>query len=327
MECEGTALRVTVCLVNCSWRGMLAVVELSSEVFEATRERLRARFGESVEPWWEGLAESLATLASRWSLSLGQPVGRGNTSLVVRCRRRDGRAAVLKVTPDAELARAEARALRSWGSSGRVPAVWGYDATLGALLLEAIPNEAPLAELGVSVDLDDIAELISALHQCGAPVVGDGVTSLADRVEFMFNYWIERYGDSSAVAAVVSVERVNRGYELARALASHRDAPVLLHGDLHAYNVLDGGNTRGLVAIDPRPCVGDAAFDAVDWVFWPKDDPQNWEPRCNQLATALGVGQPRIWDWCRTFAAMLAATTAIRGGNPDRVDAFLTLAP
>jgi streptomycin 6-kinase len=303
------------------------VVEFSSQLLEATRERLRVRFGESVEPWWESLPERLATLASRWALSLEEPVGRGNTSLVVRCRRRDDRAAVLKVTPDAELARAEARALRSWGPSGRVPEVWGYDATLGALLLEAIPNEVPLAELGVGVDLGDIAGLISALHHSGAPVVGDGVVWLADRVDFMFNYWTERFGNSSDVVAVVSVERVHRGYELAQTLAKHRDAPVLLHGDLHAYNVLDGGDTRGLVAIDPRPCVGDAAFDAVDWVFWPKDDPQNWRPRCTQLATALGIDRNRVWDWCRTFAAMLAATTATRGGRADRVDAFLALAP
>lgn len=306
---------------------MLAVVEFSSHALDATRERLRVRFGEGVGLWWERLPETLTTLASRWAINLEEPVGRGNTSLVVRCRRRDGRAAILKVTPDAELARAENRALRSWGSSGRVPEVWGHDATLGALLLEAIPNEMPFAEMGVDVDLGDVAELISALHRSGAPVVEDGVKSLAGRVDFMFNHWIERHGHRPEVAAVVSVERVRRGYDLARELARHLDAPVLLHGDLHPYNVLDGGNTRGLVAIDPRPCVGDAAFDAVDWVFWPKDDPQNWEARCTRLATALDVDRSRVWDWCRTFAAMLAATTATRGGDSERIDAFLALAP
>lgn len=305
---------------------MLAVVEFSSQILEATRQRLRARFGEGVDLWWESLPETLSILATRWALVLEGPVGRGNTSLVVRCRQRDERAAILKVTPDPELAQAEDRALRSWASSGRVPEVWGYDASLGALLLEAIPNEVPLAEIGVDVALGDIAELIGALHRSGVPRAGDGVTSLADRVDFMFNYWTERYGQRPEVAGVVSEERVSRGYELAQALAVNLDAPVLLHGDLHPYNVLDGGNPRGLVAIDPRPCVGDAAFDAVDWVFWPKDDPQNWELRCTQLATALDVDRDRVWNWCRTFAAMLAATTATRGGNSDRVDAFLAIA-
>ena len=37
---------------------------------------------------------------------------------------------------------------------------------------------------------------------------------------------------------------------------------------IHPGNVLVGGLARGLVAIDPRPCVGEAEFDAVDWVCW-----------------------------------------------------------
>jgi streptomycin 6-kinase len=35
---------------------------------------------------------------------------------------------------------------------------------------------------------------------------------------------------------------------------------------------LDGGVERGLVAIDPAPCRGDPAFDAVDPVYWRADD-------------------------------------------------------
>ncbi len=91
-----------------------------------------------MEPWWERLPEDVAELAERWELVIGGAVGRGNTSLVLWCRRIDGRAAVLKLTPDAELGAAEASALRRWVPSGRVPLVWSYDAALGALLLEVI---------------------------------------------------------------------------------------------------------------------------------------------------------------------------------------------
>ncbi len=279
-----------------------------------------------MDPWWARLPDVLADLAVRWRLEVGEPVGRGNTSLVIRCRRFDGRAAVLKMIPDAAMVRAEATALRSWGSSGRVPEVWGDDPAHGALLLEAMPNETPLSELNTAVALDDVAGLIAALHHSGAPVVGDGIVALGDRIDFMFDHWAARYRDVADEARVVSVDRVCRGYELARALASDPEPAVLLHGDLHPANVLDGG-TRGLVAIDPRPCVGDAAFDAVDWVIWPADDPKHWPTRCRELAAALGIDPVRVWDWCRTFAAMLAATTATRGGDAERVEAFLALAP
>jgi streptomycin 6-kinase len=93
---------------------------------------------------------------------------------------------------------------------------------------------------------------------------------------------------------------------------------VLLHGDLHPGNVLDGGAGRGLVAIDPRPCVGDPAFDAVDWVFH-RADPDEWAPRARALATAIGCDADRLWRWCVVLAPMIAGGAAV----PDDVAAAL----
>jgi streptomycin 6-kinase len=303
-------------------------VDLSSGVVEATRRRLTARFGaQRVEPWWERLPGALAELAARWDIVVGDGVGRGNTSLVVRCRRADGRPAMLKLTPDAEIAGAEARALRSWASSGRVPLVWGFDATAGALLLEALPDETPLSEAGVDVGLRDIAGLIGALHHSGEPVIADGVVSLADRVAFIFDHWGQRHGRNAAVTRVVPVAALERGHALARELAAVAGAGVLLHGDLHPGNVLHGGSGRGLVAIDPRACVGDPAFDAVDWVPWATDDPRLWKPRGRELACALGADADRLWAWCTACAALLAAGEVARGGPSSRVQALLAVAP
>jgi streptomycin 6-kinase len=206
--------------------------------------------------------------------------------------------------------------------------VWGYDAALGALLLEAIPSETPLSELGTAVELDEVASLIGGLHRSGAPVVADGVVSLAERVEFIFEHWVERHGRrGDQVTRAVPVDRLQRGHELARGLVADAGLPVLLHGDLHPGNVLNGGPVRGLVAIDPRPCVGDAAFDAVDWVFWAVDDPRDWEPRSRELALALGVDHERLWAWCAAFAAMFAAGKAARGAAADEVATLLARAP
>jgi streptomycin 6-kinase len=303
-------------------------VDFSSPTLAATRGRLLARFGASVEPWWQRIPEAIADLAARWELVVGDPVGRGNTSLVVRCRRADGRLAVLKLTPDAQLAGEEASALRRWESSGRVPLVWGADPALGALLLEAIPGETPLSERRAAVALDEVANLIGGLHRSGAPVGADGWATLAARVEFIFEHWVERHRRrGEAVTRAVPVDRLRRGHQLARALAADGGEPVLLHGDLHPGNVLDGGAARGLVAVDPRPCVGDAAVDAVDWVFWAVDDPGAWEPRSRELALALGLDHERLWAWCAAFAAMEAASEAARGASAERVAAILALSP
>jgi streptomycin 6-kinase len=304
-------------------------VNFSSPTLDATRGRLRARFGARAELWWERLPELLAELAERWELIIGDAVGRGHSSLVVRCRRANGRSAVLKLTPEAELGVAEAEALRRWQSSGRVPLVWGEDATLGALLLEAIPSETPLSERRATVQMNEIVGLIAGLHSSGAPLVAGGVVSLAARVEFIFEHRIERHGlRGEAVTGAVPVERLRRGYDLAKRLVSaDAGVPVLLHGDLHPGNVFDGGEERGLVAIDPRPCVGDAEVDVVDWVFWAVDDPRAWQPRSSALARALDLDRERLWAWCAAFAAMLAAAEAAHGASGDRIAALLALSP
>jgi streptomycin 6-kinase len=254
-------------------------------------------------------------------LVLDEPVGRGNTSLVLRCRLADGRAGILKLTPNAEIAALEASALRAWAGSGRVPQVWGWDEALAALLLEAIPGERSVLDVGLPVDLGEVASLLEGLHRSGG--AGAGFPSLADGIEFIFEHWIERHGGRGPVP----VERLRRGCDLARELDFDTRAPMLLHGDLHPANVLDGGRTRGLVAVDPRPCVGDPAVDAVDWVFWAAEGPDAWNRRSRELALALGLDPERLWAWCRAFAAMLAASRAAHGAAASEIAALLALAP
>jgi streptomycin 6-kinase len=279
-------------------------------VTDRARKRLIARFGPGVEAWWERLPDLLARLAELWRLDVGEPVGRGNTSFVIRCRRADGRAAVLKVTPEPALAAAEADALRRWAPTGRVPALWEADAAAGALLLEAIPGE-PAGRPGLA----GVAALLRDLHAADPA----GAPPLAERVEFVFAHWLDRQVGRLAPDALM------RGRETARALAADPVPCVLLHGDLHPGNVLAGGPERGLVAIDPRPCAGDPAFDAVDWVFQGEPDPSRWRPRAGELAAAAGCDGERLWRWCRAFGPMLAAARLLRGARPEDVAALLAL--
>jgi streptomycin 6-kinase len=301
-------------------------VDFSLPTVEATRGRLLARFGTLVDPWWARVPGIMAELADRWDLVIGDAVGRGSTSLVIRCQRADGRPAVLKLVPDPNVGAGEASALRSWAPSGRVPQVWGYDAAEGALLLEAMPSEIPLLDRGTPGPSEDIANLIRDLHRSGVPVAGGGVVSLAERVDFIFEHWVRHASRGEIVSRAVPVKRLRRGHDLARALVADAPVPVLLHGDLHPGNVLDRGGASGLVAIDPRPCVGDAAFDAIDWVFWGVDPP-DWKRHGRELARALGVDHQRLSAWCAALAPMLAAAQASRGANAAVVDALLALTP
>lgn len=310
--------------------------QFGSAAYAATRKRLSRRFGAArVDEWWLGLPALMTGLCARWQLELAAPAATGNTSLVVRCRRADGRAAMLKLTPDTAIAATEAFALRGWAPSGRVPAVWGADPGGGALLLEAIAGETTLsARLGASLQdsaadtgLEQIAGLIGDLHRSGAPLAGPGIGPLADRIDFIFGLWADRRAHSEAMTRSVPAGFLERGRELARSLAADPVAPpVLLHGDLHAGNVLVGPPGRGLVAIDPRPSAGEPAADVIDWVFWRATGPGAWAERTRELAAALDLDPGRLWAWCTAFAAMMAAADAGHG-DPDRAAALLAIAP
>jgi hypothetical protein len=53
--------------------------------------------------------------------------------------------------------------------------------------------------------------------------------SLAERVEFMFEHWVQRHGQRGAVVTrAVAIDRLRRGHELARGLENRaaRGAPA-----------------------------------------------------------------------------------------------------
>lgn len=298
-------------------------MDLATPPCENVRARLLARFGEAAEIWWRMLPAVIDELAARWELVSLAPVGRDNTSLVVRCLRGDGSVAILKLSPDPQLAGAENAALSAWAGLPQVPAVWSFDQSLGALLLEGIRDETPLSESSAPRSVDEITQLIGTLHRVVAPLGMPGISLLPDRVEWVFNHWSGRYRETRVVD-VVPLALLDRGRVLARSLAGEGQRAVLLHGDLHPGNVLNGGS-RGLVAIDPRPCIGDGAYDLVDWVYW-NTDPDHWHTRSHDLASRLELDPERVWSWCSAFAALIAATKVAHGAERSDVEHFLAIA-
>ncbi|WP_309111021.1 aminoglycoside phosphotransferase family protein [Saccharothrix sp.] len=248
---------------------------------------LITRFGPGVQSWLDDLPALVDTLSARWDLQPDR-VFSGGTSHTLLCHRA-GRPVVLKLTPDPEIARQELAALRAWEPSPRVVRVLEVDVDEGALLLEGLLPGTPAV-----YDPPRMTALLDALH---VPPRGDFPT-LAERVDFVFDLLARRRpGDHTA------------GHAAASKLARDPVTATLLHGDLHLENVLDAGE-RGLVAIDPRPCVGDPAADAVDFAYAAPD------LRSGIDALAGVVDGDRLAAWCAAFADFF----------PDRREEALSLA-
>jgi streptomycin 6-kinase len=287
------------------------------------RRRLGRRFGATIESWLDELPPVLVDLADRWRLNLGALIQRGTMSVVIRCRTVHGHPAVLKISPDRRRIQDEAAALTRWTTT-HVPAVLAVDKRAGALLIEAIEPGQPLADSAYP-HLDTVSTLVTALHAHGSP--DPTYRSVADRVTYLYAAGTKNYTCRPGLAAFVPPELYERGKQLAVRLAGDAPATVLLHGDLTPANILDGGNQRGLVAIDPAPCVGDPAFDAIDLVLWRADNAQTITARVEQLAPAIGTTPRRLTRWCTAFAAMTALELAeASDATRECVDLLIDLA-
>ncbi|MER5267728.1 aminoglycoside phosphotransferase family protein [Actinosynnema sp. NPDC002837] len=248
-------------------------------------DRMTRRFGPGVRSWLDGLDALVAGLCRDWGLEVVRSFS-GGTSHALLCTR-GGEPVVLKVTPEPAISVQEHAALRAWEPSPRMVRVLRADPARGALLLEGLVPGTPAA------DGPGLAEVLRALHV--APP--EGFPPLHERVDFIFGVLRRRHpGDHDAAHAK------------AAALARDRVAATLLHGDLHFGNVLDAGE-RGLVAIDPRPCVGDPAVDAVDFAYASpdlRDGIERW---------SAVVDGDRLAAWCEVFAGFFPGHPSVAGGR------------
>ncbi|GAA3761013.1 aminoglycoside phosphotransferase family protein [Salinactinospora qingdaonensis] len=293
-------------------------------VDDPQRERLERRFGSGAQSWLDSLPALLDDLARQWKLTIEGPAPHGKTSVVVRCRREDGAVGLLKTCPEPAILGTEARVLRLWESTRRVPMIWEVDSTRGGLLMEFIEPGHSALDVGKPVAMEDIGALIADLH--AADISADQLDELhplQTRLQFLYNSW-EYLRATGPAADVVPPVLLHRGHAHARALAAAEDNVVPLHGDLHPGNVLIGEPERGLVAIDPRACAGDAAFDGIDWVLWQVETVEEIHHRAAVLAPAIGTSTERLLNWCRALAPIPAIDFANRGQTHHPTFAALT---
>ncbi|MCE6998908.1 aminoglycoside phosphotransferase family protein [Saccharothrix sp. S26] len=258
--------------------------------------RLTRRFGPSVAEWCARVPQQAAGAAARWDLVLGDVMPPGASSVVVACAR-GGVPLALKLSPDPVFLAEQASALRHFAPSGRVPAVVAE--ADGALLMEAVQPGTPADELPTPPSPRQWADLVRTLH--AAPAPDHPWRSLRARCEEAYARIGRRLPEPS-VADHISTETWTRAQHRCRALLDTQPQ-VLLHGDLHLGNVLDGGRT--LVAIDPRPCVGDPCFDVVDYALAAAGH-EGVPARATAVARAASLDPDRLHEWCRALAPMIA---------------------
>ena len=264
--------------------------------------------------WDASAAEIVSTMLDRWSLTAGTAYVGGYAAAVIDVTRDDGSPAVLKVGYPHFEAVYEAVALEALGAAA--PKLYDQDPWTWSMLLERVVPGTPLSEYtGPTSDALVIAcelqrSVASTPPPVGLPTLADGmaVYSAAARARLA--------GDLPEIDRMDAAGLVTHALDELDALAGEPADPVLLHGDFNPGNLLASGDTWRI--IDPKPLVGDAAFD-----FWPivqqLGDPLSARAVADRLVAVgelSGLDPLRIARW--GFARLgLNVSWYLDDGTPD----------
>ncbi|MGK5047220.1 aminoglycoside phosphotransferase family protein [Janthinobacterium sp. GB4P2] len=109
-------------------------------------------------------------------------------------------------------------------------------------------------------------------------------------------------------------------HAVARDLLAAPQDSVVLHGDLHHENVLDGG-ARGWLAIDPKGYVGERGFDFANILCNPDGAlataPGRLQRQVALIADAAGLERARLLAWGAAWAGLSAAWHLEDGTPPE----------
>ena len=281
---------------------------------------IEERFGPGVRSWVDEVPVVAQRVSQRWGMALGELFAGGAASVVFRCVWTDGTPSVLKLSPDRALLDDQVRMLRVLGESGRVPEVLAADPDLGAVVLAEVRPGTEAEHLPPDSLPELWGGLLAELHAVAPPA--DLTRTLRDRCEES----LARIGKRLAEPAIgphVGPELWRATEKRCRRLLDTQERTVLLHGDLHLGNALDGG-AKGLVAIDPKICVGDPCFDAFDLVV-DGAGREGVDARCERVAVACGLDGDRLSEWAKVNATF-HAIGRLSGGRDEVVDELLAVA-
>ncbi|MFL5579528.1 MAG: aminoglycoside phosphotransferase family protein [Gemmatimonadaceae bacterium] len=250
----------------------------------------------------------------RWSLTPdGEPIATAYSRLLPV--RRGGERLMLKVALTEEERRG-AQLMVWWRGDGAARVI----ARAGdALLMERATGTRSLAEMARGGRDDEASRAI-----CGVAARLHAHDDRPPRGLVPLARWFRALD-----AAAESHELLARAAAAARGLLAEPRDVVVLHGDLHHGNVLDGGE-RGWLAVDPKGLIGERAFDFAN-VFCNPDRETATAPgrlvrQATVVADAAGLDRARLLQWVLAYAGLSAAWSTEDGGDPGAALAVAALA-
>ncbi len=249
--------------------------------------------------WLGGLSALVDTLANEWGFSVGDAFADGTEAFVAAVTMDDGSGAVLKLLiprPDA-FENHEITVLQLANGDSCV-GLLRADRERRALLLERLGPSLHDLRLG----LDQRHEILCATAlNFWRPVDGSELRSGAKKGQWLIDsitsQWPQLGEPCSREAVIHAVDCAHRR------MAAHDDRrSVLVHGDVHEWNVLQAGD--GFKLIDPDGLIAEAEYDlgiimredADELLAAPSVVDASWR-RAQWLADRCDLDAVATWEW------------------------------
>jgi streptomycin 6-kinase len=258
--------------------------------------------GPEVARWVRRLPATLAECERRWSLRLGPPFPLLSYNYAAPAQREDGSSLVVKACVPGKEFGAELEALRIYDGMGAVQLI-DFDLDLGVMLLERLQPGTMLVTVKDDIEATSIAASVMKRIRRPAPSKHTFPT-VADWANGMGRLR-ECFGGGTGPFPAKLVEGAER---LFSDLLGSMGEPVVLHGDLHHFNIL-AAKREPWLAIDPQGVIGEAEYETgallrnPDMNGWP-DLKRLLARRMDQLAEELGFDRQRIRGWAVAQAVL-----------------------
>ncbi|MBC7300942.1 MAG: kinase [Nocardia sp.] len=283
-------------------------------------ETVRTVFGADGARWIDALPEVVAGLAARWGLTeFSAPFGGGTHAYVAAARRVGGAWAVLKVPVVDEENVAEATALHSYDGDGAVRLL-DFDPDSGALLLElARPGTELLTQPGFPSlegrpeNADKVAFACGLYRRLRRPptAVPAGFPNLPMATDLADGLRARLADSEPALAEHISPLLREHATRLCAELSEPAGELLIVNRDTHLGNIVAAEREPWLL-IDPKPCLGEAAFDAGFLIMIqiqsnPTREHANTVVAATAAALAVDPDRARGWALVRAVEEMVWA--------------------
>lgn len=284
----------------------------SIQLSNSFKNRIINTHGEQSNEWLDKLPNIISETEARFNIQIIKPLDHLSYNYTMQATQRNGQELIVKFCfPSSEVSN-EIDALRFMAGDGIVELI-DHDSEAGVILLEKLEPGEMLSTLSDDIAATRIAAQV--MQKLWKPIVDqNGFPTSVD--------WFTRLNRPIDLPSNFKVNLIDKAKTIASELHKDLQTPVLLHGDLHHFNILSSQRQPWL-AIDPKGVIGEPEYEVGAFLRNPNpkiatqmQTKKVLEQRVDIFSEVLGFDRHKIIGWAFS-QAVLAAVWGVDANSDD----------